>query len=133
MTTMHTESPLQNRPEPPPTEPELLPARAGPSSGPVLAGDRRVRAAWVVAVLVDALQLATGPAELTGPLAWFVETGADLVTALVMIWLLGFHWVFLPSFITKMLPFVDLAPTWTMAMFFVARGRRKAAGPKEVE
>jgi hypothetical protein len=113
-------------------EPDILPGEVGPAAEPARAGSARVRAAWVVAILVDAIQLGTSPMELAGPLAWFMETGADLLTGAVMIWLLGLHWVFLPSFLTKMLPFVDLAPTWTAAVFFVTRSRRKAAAAKDV-
>jgi len=132
VSTLHTEDSVQKPPEPEPIEPDILPAHVEPAVEPTRTVNARVRAAWVVAILVDAIQLGTSPMELAGPLVWFIETGADLVTAIVMIWLLGFHWVFLPSFITKVLPFVDLAPTWTAAVFFVTRARRKTAAPKEV-
>jgi hypothetical protein len=118
---------LQTSPGPAPGEPETQ-ARPSPRAG----GTARTRAAWVVAVLVDAIQLATAPTELAGPLEWAIGTGADLVTAVVMMVLLGFHWAFLPSFITKLLPMVDLAPTWTAAVFFVTRAQRKSAAPREV-
>jgi len=85
----------------------------------------RLRIAWVVAVLVDGLQMITSPAEITGPMAWLLEVGLDLVTMCVMFILVGFHWTFLPSFVTKLLPFVDLAPTWTLALFIATRDRRK--------
>jgi len=77
----------------------------------------RLRTAWVVAVLVDGLQMVTAPTEVTGPMAWLLDVGLDLVTMGVMILLVGFHWAFLPSFVTKLLPFVDLAPIWTLALF----------------
>ncbi len=85
----------------------------------------RLRTAWVVAVLVDGLQIITSPAELTGPLAWLLDAGVDLVTMVVMISLVGFHWAFLPSFVNKLLPFADLAPTWTLALFIATRDLRK--------
>ena len=85
----------------------------------------RLRTAWVVAVLVDGLQMITWPAEMTGPMAWVLEVGLDLVTMSLMILLVGFHWAFLPSFVTKLLPFVDLAPTWTLALFIATRDRKK--------
>ena len=85
----------------------------------------RLRTAWVMAVLVDGLQMITSPAEVTGPMEWVLEVGVDLVTMGVMILLVGFHWAFLPSFVTKLLPFVDLAPTWTLAIFIATRDRRK--------
>jgi hypothetical protein len=89
----------------------------------------RYRTAWVVAVLVDGLQLITSPAEFTGPMAWVLDAGVDLATMGVMIFLVGFHWAFLPSFVTKMLPFVDLAPTWTLAVFIATRDRQKMKPP----
>ena len=90
-----------------------------------------VRIAWVVAVLVDGLQLITAPAEWTGPVVWVVEAGVDLVTMGVMMFLVGFHWAFLPSLVTKFLPFIDLAPTWTVALFIATRDRKKLAPPTE--
>jgi hypothetical protein len=87
----------------------------------------RVPAAWVVAVAVDAIQLVTAPLELTGLPAWLLEVGVDLATMAVMMFLLGFHWAFLPSFVTKMLPFLDLAPTWTLAVYIATRGRQGPA------
>jgi hypothetical protein len=95
------------------------------------ANPSRLRAAWVVAVLVDGLQLITSPAELTGPLAWVIDVGVDLATMGVMMFLLGFHWAFLPSFVTKVLPFVELAPTWTLALFIVTRDYRKSTPPRD--
>jgi len=49
----------------------------------------------------------------------------------VLVSLVGFHWAFLPSFVTKMLPFVDLAPTWTMALIIATRGRHQPASPRD--
>ena len=87
----------------------------------------RYRAAWVVAVGVDALQLATSPVEMAGPVAWLGEAGVDLV-AMGALWaLVGFHWAFLPSFVTKLVPFLDVAPTWTLAVFIATREYRAAA------
>ena len=127
MNLLQTKDRSGGPPEPEVLEPEVQPV---PGAAP-RAGQARIRAAWAIAVFVDAIQLCTSPLELTGPLDWFLESGADLVTAALMIWLLGFHWAFLPSFVTKLLPFVDLAPTWTAAVFFVTRaGRKPAPGPK---
>lgn len=92
----------------------------------------RLRAAWVVAVAVDGLQLITSPAELTGPTAWVLGAGVDLITMAVLVFLVGFHWAFLPSFVTKMLPFVDLAPTWTMALIVATRGRHHSTPPRDL-
>ncbi|GLH72723.1 hypothetical protein GETHLI_12250 [Geothrix limicola] len=88
----------------------------------------RIRAAWAVAITVDAIQLATAPVEAGGPPVWLMEGGVDLVTMGVLWALVGFHWAFLPSFLTKLLPFVDIAPTWTVAVFVATRGQGEA-GP----
>jgi hypothetical protein len=36
--------------------------------------------------------------------------------------LLGWHWAFLPSFVAKVVPDVDLVPTWTVAVLVATRG-----------
>jgi hypothetical protein len=78
---------------------------------------RRVMAARVLAILVDLAQWALLPAALT-PL----NNAIDVVTGFVMIWLVGWHWAFLPTFLAEMVPFVDLVPTWTLAVMFATRG-----------
>jgi hypothetical protein len=39
----------------------------------------------------------------------------DIAVAWMLIRLLGWHWAFLPSFVAKVVPGLDLVPTWTMA------------------
>jgi hypothetical protein len=43
----------------------------------------------------------------------------DLAVAAVLIKLLGFHWVFLPTLAAEAVPALDLAPTWTAAVLVV--------------
>jgi len=38
-----------------------------------------------------------------------------------MIGLLGWHPLFLPAFLAKLVPGLDLVPTWTGAVLFVTR------------
>ncbi len=83
----------------------------------VLSMQRRVLIARVLAIVADLVQFALLPAALT-PLNNVIDTGV----ALVMIALLGWHWAFLPAFVTELVPFVDLVPTWTIAVFFATRG-----------
>ena len=109
----------------PANQPTRVPGAAPGRSG----SPSRVRIAWVVALAVDGFQLVTAPVELTGILAWLLEVGVDLATMAVMWGLLGFHWAFLPSFATKLLPFVDLAPTWILAVFIATRDRRGSKLP----
>ena len=97
------------------------------------ANRNRHRTAWVVGVVVDCLQLITSPTELSGLLAWVIEAGVDLLTMGVMMYLMGFHWALLPSFVTKLLPFIDLAPTWTVALFIATRDRDRLSLQKEIQ
>ena len=46
----------------------------------------------------------------------------DVATGLLLIWLVGWHWAFLPTFLAELVPFVDLVPTWTLAVMFATRG-----------
>ena len=78
------------------------------------------RAALILAILADALQIAVLPMFIEG-----AESPADDVldfgVAGVLIWLLGWHWEFLPSFAGKLVPGVDLVPFWTLAVANVWR------------
>ena len=87
----------------------------------VLSMQRRVLIARVLAIVVDLAQFALLPAALT-PLNNVIDTAV----ALVMIALLGWHWAFLPTFLTELVPFVDLVPTWTIAVFLATRGQDAA-------
>jgi hypothetical protein len=80
--------------------------------------DKRRRLARVMALGVDALQIAILPILFPGS-PW--NNVIDLVTGAVMVWLLGWHVAFLPTFVTELIPFVDLFPTWTLAVLFVTR------------
>ena len=80
----------------------------------------RVTAAYGVAVLVDALQI------FAGPLGWVVfDQALDVVTALVMWLLLGFHALLLPTFVVEFLPVADLLPTWTGCVAIVVALRKR--------
>jgi hypothetical protein len=79
---------------------------------------RRIWIARALAVLVDLAQFALLPAELT-PL----NNGIDVATAIAMVALVGWHWAFLPAFLAELVPFVDLVPTWTLAVLVATRGR----------
>jgi hypothetical protein len=78
----------------------------------------------ILAVLADALQIAVLPLFIEG-----AESPADDVLdfgiAGVLIWLLGWHWEFLPSFAGKLVPGVDLVPFWTLAVANVWRKSRQ--------
>jgi hypothetical protein len=86
----------------------------------------RIRVAWAIALAVDAIQI---PAAAAGPVGWFVDVGLDLITMAVMWALLGFHWAFLPTFLTEWIPYLNLAPFWTLAVALATRGRGDAELP----
>jgi hypothetical protein len=85
------------------------------------------RTAMVLAIVADALQLAIFPAFVAGALSP-ADDILDLGVGAMMVHLLGWHWEFVPSFVAKLVPGVDLVPLWTMA---VANVWRKAK--REVE
>ena len=37
--------------------------------------------------------------------------------------LVGFHWAFLPSFLTEWIPYLNMAPLWTLAVALATKGR----------
>ena len=80
----------------------------------------RFQVAMILAILADALQIILLPLFVEG-----VESPADDVldagVGAVLIYLLGWHWEFLPSFLAKLVPGVDLVPLWTLAVANVYR------------
>jgi hypothetical protein len=89
---------------------------------------RRILAARTLAVVADAVQLGLLPLFAEGA-ASIVNDALDAVIAVVMVVLVGWHWAFVPAFLAELVPVVDLAPTWTLAVFFATR-RAGAAGPQ---
>ena len=99
----------------------------------------RLKIAWVVAVGIDALQILL-PTTAAGGFSPVV-VGLDFVAMAVLSWLVGWHWVFLPSIIVELVPVFDLAPTWTIAVAIATQGLNtqipvsepaKGAAPKDV-
>jgi hypothetical protein len=80
----------------------------------------------LLAILADALQLVVFPVFVEGALSP-ADDILDLGIAAVMVRLLGWHWEFLPSFLAKLVPGVDLVPFWTMAVANVWRNAKRAA------
>ncbi len=78
----------------------------------------RIRVAWAIALAVDAIQI---PADFAGPAGWFLGAGLDVITMMVMWVMLGFHWAFLPSFLTESIPYLNMAPFWTLAVALATR------------
>ena len=86
----------------------------------------RFRAAMVLAVVADALQLIVFPVFVEGALSP-ADDVLDFGIGAMMISLLGWHWEFLPSFLGKLVPGVDSVPFWTMAVANVYRKTKPIA------
>jgi hypothetical protein len=86
----------------------------------------RFRTAMVLAVIADALQIIVFPAFIEGAISP-ADDILDFGIAAVLVNLLGWHWEFLPSFLAKLVPGVDLVPFWTMAVANVYRKSKRMA------
>ena len=80
----------------------------------------RMKTALAVAIVADIVQLIVMPLVIEG-VASPADDVFDLCVAGVLSGLLGWHWEFLPSFLGKLVPGVDLAPLWTLAVANVYR------------
>src|ERR1039457_5941977 len=101
---------------------------ANPQPGPgepvvVISAGLRLRVAFLLAILADALQLAVIPLFVEGaesPAADIV----DVAMAAAMFFLLGWHWEFLPSFAAKLISGAALVPLWPPAVANRSEERR---------
>jgi hypothetical protein len=82
----------------------------------------RLRVAMILAILADLLQIAVFPLFIEG-LESPVDDIFDLGMGAVLSYFLGWHWEFLPSFVAKLLPGVDLVPfgRWRLPMSIASR------------
>ena len=80
----------------------------------------RIWLAFSVAIVADGIQLTLGP---TGWL--FADQAIDVVAMGLLTMLLGFHPLFIPTFIAELLPVVDMIPTWTGCTAVVVALRRR--------
>jgi len=80
----------------------------------------RIRTARIIAFLADAIQLGAFPL-FAGGIASPWNDALDVVVAAVMLGLLGWHWYFLPTLVAEAVPFLDLVPSWTAAVFLATR------------
>jgi hypothetical protein len=80
----------------------------------------RFRAAMVLAIMADTLQIVVFPLFVAGALSP-ADDVLDFGMAAMLVHLLGWHWEFLPSFFAKLVPGVDLVPFWTIAVVNVYR------------
>ncbi|MGH9638468.1 MAG: hypothetical protein ACRD4R_09090 [Candidatus Acidiferrales bacterium] len=84
----------------------------------------RFRTAMVLAVAADALQVLVFPFFSEGALSP-ADDVLDLAIGAVLVYLLGWHWEFLPSFFGELVPGVDFVPFWTLAVANVYRKWKK--------
>ena len=80
----------------------------------------RFRAAVILAIAADALQIVVFPLFAEGALSP-ADDVLDIAVAAVLVHLLGWHWEFLPAFAGELVPGVDLVPFWTLAVINVYR------------
>lgn len=80
----------------------------------------RFRTALVLAMVADAVQIIGFPLFAEGALSP-VDDILDVVVAVALLRLIGWHWEFLPSFAAELVPGVDLVPFWTLAVANVYR------------
>ena len=86
----------------------------------------RFRTAMVLAIAADALQIVLLPFFVEGAISP-ADDILDLGIGAAMISLLGWHWEFLPFFLAKLVPGVDLVPLWTLAVANVYRKSKRIA------
>src|SRR5207237_5679193 len=85
-----------------------------------LAPRTRFRAAMILAMAADALQIFVFPLFAEGALSP-ADDVLDIAVAAVLVHLLGWHWEFLPAFLAEVVPGADLVPFWTLAVLNVYR------------
>ncbi|HEX4825928.1 MAG TPA: hypothetical protein VFV19_16630 [Candidatus Polarisedimenticolaceae bacterium] len=83
---------------------------------------RRIWIARGLAVAADVIQIGLAPLFLEGGLSVFDLT-LDVLMAVVLTSLVGWHWTFLPTFAAELVPGLDLVPSWTLAVFLATRRR----------
>ncbi len=88
----------------------------------------RVQAARAIAIIADVAQIGLFPLFIEGALST-VNDVVDVVVCAAMVWLVGWHWAFLPSVVAETVPALNLAPTWTAAVLFATRGMPGAPAP----
>jgi hypothetical protein len=87
----------------------------------------RIVLALVVALVADGLQFGLGF------FGWFgADQVIDVVAMVLTSWLIGFHWLLLPTFALEFLPLMQALPTWTacVSAVIVLRRRQQLAPPK---
>ena len=91
----------------------------------------KFRTAMLLAIAADALQLFFMPMFAEGAFSP-ADDLLDFAVAAAMTSLLGWHWEFLPSFLVKLVPGVDLVPFWTISVANVWRKAKRDTGTESL-
>src|SRR5262245_2391171 len=79
----------------------------------------RLLFALAIAIGADLLQIALMP------VAWtFAQSAVDVVAMVLVVLVLGFHPLLLPTFIIEFVPGLDVIPTWTACVLAVIALRK---------
>jgi hypothetical protein len=78
----------------------------------------------ILAIIADLLELVVFPLFIEG-VGSPADDILDVGIGAVLTYLLGWHWEFLPSFLGKLAPGVDLVPFWTLAVANVYRKTKR--------
>jgi hypothetical protein len=85
--------------------------------------------ARIIAISADLLQIGLFPLFGEGFISPLADA-LDLVVCGLLTALVGWHFAFLPSFVVKVLPVMDLAPTWTIAILIATRQNANSRSPE---
>ena len=88
----------------------------------------RKRVALALAALSDALQWAFFPVTSEGAASPF-EIVWDVVTALVILLVVGFQWRLAIALVAELVPGVDLFPTWTAVVLSIPTAPKALPAP----
>ena len=98
---------------------------------------KQIISAFAIAALADLIQLpftiASTTIVLAAPLE-LVDFVIDFIAMVATSFLLGFHWLLLPTLIAEAIPGLDFLPTWTACVACVVKMRREGHGqpPKPI-
>jgi len=91
-----------------PPEEGQAPGRV-PTSAPRRFSKKRLALAFAIAASADAIGVFTAPLP---PIVWLV----DIVTAILLFMVLGWHWLLLPGLVMEAIPGVAILPLWLLVV-----------------
>jgi hypothetical protein len=84
----------------------------------------RMILALAIAMAADGLQLSFGF------VGWaFIDQAIDGVAMILISWAIGFHILFLPTFVVELVPLLEDLPTWTACVAAVIALRKREQRP----